>query len=879
MSTNDQEWRWADPSGQQRLVRTDELRAALAGGVIPSNAPVWQRGWSGWKPAHEVPELQSSALAAANGVLPNVPPPPLFVVAAQSEFEGSPKADRSVVEPPAPPRYVPMASLVPSVPPPVSVRPVAAEPPAMTPPAPAPPPAKIDPVMVIPKPTRPERSPSPGRVEPVKTGPRKSIPPPLPKKTSTKSMPPPVPKRGASQRPPAMAASPVAEPRSIPTMFGIPALPNPSMLTPSPDATDENLALPDEEAWRPPTSRPPARPTLPVFPAPPPMTELPPSEVKAAAQAHHEERPAPRPATENKFPTLIQFGGAPESEAPPPSDSAPIVVPPPEPSLVTGAVTRPPPWGEGAVGMSADIPKSGKVPGIAPENIEELSGSMIVPDESSRSSVRPMELSSSDLASEANLVAVRPAPLAAAERRGGTIIGLAPPPQTAIAAKHATIAAKKDEADLAALATPPSVRPPRVPIPAPSGARTHDLRELVEGRPPWVLVVAGAFGALIVIGLVGLVVRIAKGGSSSDDERPVTTASQSATVPTAPTTPPSTTASAAPPPVASSAPMTCSLAGTAKTLAPRAQVGSGIEVRALDGSVALGFATGPKEGLVQLVDPATLTSSGSASVRSTDTIRRVVSLKTRSGTVDTDRKGDRLQGRRAVVGDPLIDLGSDGAGLVWAPHGKDKGITLWPLDGTGNVEALRGERAANGNTYVAFRQGAAIFYGVFGGSPLAPIGNLSKVEGKGPQVGSPALGVSGDRAFVIWSDRASAQEPWGMRYAVFGAGTEPSSPRTFALPPGGLGEQAMSPGVTGLRGEQFLVLWTEGPVASHQVRGQVFDAKGEPHGSPLTISSDGVNAGQGQAAVLDDGRGVVAFLAANGKNFEVHATPINCVAK
>ena len=98
------EWRWADPAGQQRLVRTDELRAALSSGVIPANAPVWQRGWTEWKPAHEVPELTQSALGAANGVLLNVPPPPLFVVAAQSEFEGHDSTSEPEEEPPDPPK-------------------------------------------------------------------------------------------------------------------------------------------------------------------------------------------------------------------------------------------------------------------------------------------------------------------------------------------------------------------------------------------------------------------------------------------------------------------------------------------------------------------------------------------------------------------------------------------------------------------------------------------------------------------------------------------------------------------------------------------------------------------------------------------------------
>ena len=862
MSTNDDEWRWADPTGQQRLVRTHELRAALAGGVIPSNAPVWQRGWAGWKPANEVSELSASPPAPTNGA--ELPPPPSFVVAAQSQFEGKPAVH---VEPPLPPRYVPAAAPV--------AKPAPA--PAKVEPA-KPAPAKVEPVMVVPKPSGPGPTPSPPKVAPAKAEPKKSIPPPLPKKAEPKaapkkSIPPPVPKKGASQRPPAMPALPsaAAEPKSIPTMFGIPALPNPALLTPSPDATDENWALPEEEPKA--ASKPPTRLTLPVFPAPPPMSGGPPSEVKAAAQA--QEPPAAPSLPGNKHPTLIQFGGAPESEAPAPSESAPIVVPPPEPSQITGAVTRPPPWGEGAVGMSADIPKSGKAPQIAPENVEELSGSMMFPDEgSSRPSVRPMELSSSDLASEANMVAVKPAPLAAAEKRGGpmgTIMGMAPPP----------VAAKEEPAPAAA--TEPRIAdipPPRAPIPAPSGARTFDLRELAKTRPPWFLAAAGGFGVIILIGLVGVVMKIAGGGSSSAGDQPVTSASPSATASQAPTTRPSATASVVtPPPVVPATPLICSLAGAAKTLAPHAQVGSGIEVRAVGGSVSLGFATGPKEGEVLFLDPATLASSATATVHSAETIRRVVALKGKAGTADADRKGDSLQGRRTVVGEPLIDLGSDGSGLAWAAHGTDKSTALWPLAGTGNVEALRAERAPNGNTYVAFRQGAAVYFGAFGGSPPGPVGSLAKVDGLGPQVGSPAIAVSGDRAFVVWSDRASAQDPWGLRYVVFGAGKDPSPPKSFALPAGGLGEQAMSPGVSALPGEQFLLLWTEGPTSSHQVRALVFGANGQPQGAPLTVSADGVNAGQGQAAFVEGGRGLVAFLGASGKNFEVVATPISCVSK
>jgi hypothetical protein len=129
---------------------------------------------------------------------------------------------------------------------------------------------------------------------------------------------------------------------------------------------------------------------------------------------------------------------------------------------------------------------------------------------------------------------------------------------------------------------------------------------------------------------------------------------------------------------------------------------------------------------------------------------------------------------------------------------------------------------------------------------------------------------------VVWADRPSADSPWSIRYAVFRPGDENATGHPFAIPTGGLGDNAMSPGVTGLGGGRFLVVWTEGPKSSHQVRAAVFNDGAVS--DAFTVSADGVNAGQGQAVVLSDGRGVVAFLASSttGKGFEVTATPIEC---
>jgi hypothetical protein len=88
----------------------------------------------------------------------------------------------------------------------------------------------------------------------------------------------------------------------------------------------------------------------------------------------------------------------------------------------------------------------------------------------------------------------------------------------------------------------------------------------------------------------------------------------------------------------------------------------------------------------------------------------------------------------------------------------------------------------------------------------------------------------------------------------------------------------MSPSLAGLGGGRFVIAWSEG-TPSHQVRAQTFGADGSPSGAAFVVSATGINAGQPGIALGLDGRGVVAFLAAKGKAYEVQATPVSCAAK
>lgn len=428
-----------------------------------------------------------------------------------------------------------------------------------------------------------------------------------------------------------------------------------------------------------------------------------------------------------------------------------------------------------------------------------------------------------------------------------------------------------------------------------------DLNEIKAGRQPknkLLIGVVAFIGLMLIISLLALVVSAIRGKPS---ELPSAgTAGSSSAALASSSSPPALTETAAPtapaPPAvvsaakeAPKAPSTeaslgdCTTAGEAHVVSPRAFIQSGVEAVAVPGAIALGFAVDPRNGLAVTVDPASIGITTTVKARAFGGDARRMSPVLEKGKLtlvaDVDKKVDPLHTRRVVATNPPIDVGVAENAIVWAPHGQNGYAKIFTLDGDGTVDALRAVPLATGRGIaVAFRRGNAIHIGVARGEgTLTADGAVAKVAGLG-QVGSPTIATSGDAILVAWSDRTSGAEPWQVRWTKLTAGAAPDAPKQLTIPEGGLGVQAMSPSITGLGAGRFVMAWSEG-TPSHQVRAQTIAADGTPAGSPLLLSAAGINAGQPQIAVGSDGRGVVAFLAAKGKSYEVHATPVACVAK
>jgi hypothetical protein len=636
------------------------------------------------------------------------------------------------------------------------------------------------------------------------------------------------------------------------------------------------------------------------------------------------------------------------------------------------AVTQPPPWGAGAAHVTPAIPKGMPPHREREPSIEEISGSLLLPDASSELTAAQVEELSGSLLLEDPTDGIGPQvtrPPVPSSRPPGhasvkppvpksskpppaahrALLGMpelptttpaprmdllpqlaaAPPmdfPPTVIVAESVR---PGPVADVAVPAFPPQPMPETFPAQAPMqpspGPMTGDIEltrlprgglqpmldalgKLVErvraqfppggalgtgGRPPWFLPAVAVAGLVVGTGIVGLVVSAVRSGTETGRARAAVPSATSTTMTTttpkaSPASTPTVTATPSPAPAPARAPVAtsfaaCTVSGTPHVIGPGATVAAGVEVVRLGDDLAIGFAPTEHDAIAVRVDPTSLNASATSKARSKGTIHRVTPiLDAKAGlslVVDAERKNDRLQGRRTVLADPPVQIGAAPGHVSWARVGGPPAGDLWPLDEGERVESLRGipDTAGDGTIALAFRRGGAVWMGAATGpSGPAPKGVLSHVDGLGTAVGSPAVAIGNGVVMVAWSDRASTDDPWRLRWVRFDAGEAPGTPVSFTPPLGGKGEQAMSPSVAALPGGRFLLLWTEGPTSGHDLRGLTLTSEGKPLGAPLAISTQGVNAGQGQAAVNASGQGVVAFLESGSSGFQVAATSIAC---
>jgi hypothetical protein len=441
-----------------------------------------------------------------------------------------------------------------------------------------------------------------------------------------------------------------------------------------------------------------------------------------------------------------------------------------------------------------------------------------------------------------------------------------------------------------------TTEPPRAQLPNVSFAAAPPA-----ARPSWVLPVVAIGGAVTLALAVGVVAfaikwthtKLADGQPSPASSSSAVAASDAPSESTKPngawtTAAPGASSSAkpssagiGPAPAISGVGAPCVLAGAPHIVAPRALLRTGIEVASGADRIALGVGLGERDGFVVALDPSTFAAVSTARAHATDPLRRVVPIlgpaSELTSYLETNKRRIELEAAHPVDADPPFYVGVSHGKLAWAPA---RGVTptaLWPLDGDAAVDAIRAVALPDREGYaVVFRQATSVYLGALHANK-AVNGDLIRIGGLGPQVGAPTIAAGADHVLVAWADRRAPSAPWAIRWVKWHPGVEPPAPTSFPVPAGGGGGQVMSPSLVALSGGRFVMAWTEGAGVRHEVRAQALDSADEPVGTALTVSAQGVNAGQGMPALTPDGRGAVVFLATpTGATASVVAVPIIC---
>lgn len=294
----------------------------------------------------------------------------------------------------------------------------------------------------------------------------------------------------------------------------------------------------------------------------------------------------------------------------------------------------------------------------------------------------------------------------------------------------------------------------------------------------------------------------------------------------------------------------CTLAAPPRRIARRALASTGIELAVEGSRVALGFASSPLDGIAMELDPSVFSPRSVAKITTTRPLRRVFPIFAQDDALDA-----------------LADDESH------APP-----AALQKLEGRAPIEALRIVPLGDAKGLaVAYRREGTIWVASLAGTPPALDGPPLPISEPKSLVGRPSIAVVGDTIVVAWASRTSASQSWSVRWtrSRIGSGFVEAS-RALTIPPGAIGEASMSPSVTALGNDAFVVAWTEG-TELHRVRAQAYGLDGAREGEPLAISAPSENAGQGEIAVGSDRRGIAAFLVkGEGAEMELFAAPIAC---
>jgi hypothetical protein len=893
-------WRWTDERGVQRLVGTDELRAALTSSVLPASTLVWREGMKEWAPASSMPELASAAFAAgASAPAKAEPVKSNGAKAPEAPFDPRSTAERraTLVGVNAPAAAAPAVAAKPVEVPSPGDRPAR---PGITqiPPfgGPAPEPARVPAAAKVP-------------ASPVAPSPRGQAAPiadlvPPKRKIATSEIDAlwattthsdedeTIPRR---VRPSELAAAAAASAAAAQTLRETRAKARVELLAkteasrkaePSPEPKSaDGKAAPRPGARKPPS--PPLRRSAdgePAAKAPAVPAKQPPHFTRTSPGVGRPPPLPPRPQRTPEPPVALP--------SKPVVPAAPVRIKPPSAGPQADAIS-----GESRT-LSAAALHAETLEGVAPEKLAveitstQVSAGAPAPEPSPEDALELLD-AAPEPAAEPPLVDLQlprfpfdetsetlprvvatppPAPVEPAVPPDAPAV---PPdaPEPAELARHADVPAvlhfsapempaSREPAPalpspLPAEPTPPP--PPAAPISvAPPAARSSAPPPRRPGAQPVPVPISSLMGAGGV--LIGMVVAAFFVGRASAVPAPRLTARPSlGAVPVL-------ARAALPPP-----PKPCWMVKQPAMWAPKVSRSIPFEVSPTgEATLAIGYARDAKTAMGIEVDLRSGLVEPRFDEKGGAEIERVTPFAKDAFHVVRDGEGTLRSS--AAVSAFAVGLANGALSLATPP--KAAPSPLWPLAGDEPLDATGLHPTGGGRHLLVFRRAKAIWAGVVG-ADLKPGGELAQVVGSGGAVGKPSAGWNGREVAVIFADRPAADARYEIRIGHGPPGAPPAATAALPLPKGGPGGDAFAPDLAGLPDGRWVLMWTEGAAGSRAVRAQTLAPDFTPLGDPIALSPPAGNYGQGAIGVAS-GYAATVFLSKGERSYELWGSVLQC---
>ena len=309
--------------------------------------------------------------------------------------------------------------------------------------------------------------------------------------------------------------------------------------------------------------------------------------------------------------------------------------------------------------------------------------------------------------------------------------------------------------------------------------------------------------------------------------------------------------------------------------APKASKTIPFEVTATtSGALAIGYARNANDAMGIVVSPATGEVKSAFTKSSDADLDRVTPTASGEFHLVTAPKEGAMASVIPVEAKTPFVIGVQTGSIVASDHEGAATTPLWPLAGSEAPSAAR-VQVADGSGYgLVFRRDGAIWSGWIG-LDRKPVGELVKVVGSGGQVGKPNVGWNHRELALIFADKPAGSDHYEIRVAHAKTGSIPAVTTVIPLPKGGPGGDAFAPDIAGLPDGRWVMVWTEGASGSRAIRAQTLEADFTPLGDPIALSPPAGNFGQGVLGVVS-GYAAAVFLSKGASSYELWGSVLQC---